>query len=409
MNVEYVTMQFPEPSETFATNEVRVLRQAGVSLIVHGLRPRQGRSDDLLEERRLVGLPTSHNGITSTLRGVGHALVRFGLLGSALRWIVASSQRSWRDAILSIVLLPRAFDILAGLEQRKPDVVHMYWGHFPTIVGFLVQRSLPGVVTSVSIVAYDLERAYGGSVDVAQRADILRTHARANVSRLAAYVGVEPTKVNVIYNGVDLAWLDPIRDRHVKVRRRIVAAGRLTRKKGMHEVLRVFRILRERWPDASLVILGDGPERGALESARSTLGLDGAVEFLGHVSHERVVEEMAKAEVFMLLSRSEGERLPNVVKEGMACGCVCVTTPTPGIDELVEHGVNGYVVGQEDVERAASIIDTVFAGRVDTDAIATRARARIVEAFDLHETAPRYLDLWRRAIEDRTASSGQAC
>ena len=177
MNVEYVTMQFPNPSETFATNEVRVLRQAGVSLIVHGLRPRHGRADDLLEERRLVGLPSSHNGIPATLRGVGRALARPALLGRALRWIVASSQRSWRDALLSVVLLPRAFDILAGLERRKPDVVHMYWGHFPTIVGYLVQRRLPDVVTSVSIVAYDLERAYGGSVDVAQRADVLRTHA----------------------------------------------------------------------------------------------------------------------------------------------------------------------------------------------------------------------------------------
>lgn len=405
MNVEYVTMQFPEPSETFATNEVRVLRQAGVSLIVHGLRPRPGRADDLLKERRLVGLATSHNGIAATLAGVGHALTRPALLGRALRWIVASSQRSWRDALLSVVLLPRAFDILAGLERRKPDVVHMYWGHFPTIVGYLVQRRLPGVVTSVSIVAYDLERAYGGAVEVAQQADVLRTHARANVSRLAAFVRVEPTKVNVIYNGVDLAWLDPIRDRHEKAPRRIVAAGRLTRKKGMHEVLRMFGILRERWTDATLAILGDGPERSALESVRSTLGLDGAVEFLGHVSHERVVEEMAKAEVFVLLSRAEGERLPNVVKEGMACGCVCVTTPTPGIDELVEHGVNGFVVRQEVAEEAASMIDDVFAGRVDTQALVRSARAHVVEAFDLHETAARYLDLWRRAIEARASKS----
>ena len=124
-----------------------------------------------------MGLATSHNGIAATLAGVGHALTRPALLGRALRWIVASSQRSWRDALLSVVLLPRAFDILAGLERRKPDVVHMYWGHFPTIVGYLVQRRLPDVVTSVSIVAYDLERAYGGSVDVARRADVLRTHA----------------------------------------------------------------------------------------------------------------------------------------------------------------------------------------------------------------------------------------
>ena len=59
MNVEYVTMQFPEPSETFATNEVRVLREAGISLIAHVHWPRHGRADDLW--RRAIEARASHS------------------------------------------------------------------------------------------------------------------------------------------------------------------------------------------------------------------------------------------------------------------------------------------------------------------------------------------------------------
>ena len=53
------------------------------------------------------------------------------------------------------------------------------------------------------------------------------------------------------------------------------------------------------------------------------------------------------------------------------------------------------------------MIDGVFAGHVDSHAMATRVRVRIVEAFDLNEMAPRYLDLWRRAIEDWVPGSAR--
>ena len=404
MNVEYVTIQFPVPPETFATNEVRVLRELDVRIIVHGLRPSHPLAQPLLRERGLEGVVVTHNGLGPSLRGVLAGLLRPKLLAQALGWIVRSNHRNWRDAAVSLALLPRAFDILSGIERRRPDVVHMYWGHFPTIVGFLVQHSLREVVTSVSIVAYDLEREYGGAPSVAVRADVIRTHARVNAERLARFTGVPPDQINVIYNGVDLRWLERVRDRNVKARHRIVVAGRLTERKGMREALRVFARVLERWPTATLVMLGDGPDRPVLEKLRDSLGLGTTVELMGHVPHERVVRELAKAEVFMLLSRSEGERLPNAVKEAMACGCICITTPTPGISELVTHGVTGFVIDAADVDRATHVIDDVFAGRVDTQTLVNSAREHISATFDLYATAPRFTELWDAAIRSRQAS-----
>ena len=403
MNVEYITIQFPVPPETFATNEVRVLTELGVRIIVHGLRPSHPQAQQLLRERGLEGVVVTHNGFGPSLRGFVAGLLRPKLLAQALAWIVRSNHGSWRDVAVSIALLPRAFDILSGIERRRPDVVHMYWGHFPTIVGFLVQHSLREVVTSVSSVAYDLEREYGGAPSVAVRADVIRTHARVSVEDLARFTGVPPDQINVIYNGVDLRWLERVRDRSVKARHRIVVAGRLIERKGMREALKVFARVVERWPTATLVMLGDGPDRPMLEKLRDSLGLGTTVELMGHVPHERVVEELAKAEVFMLLSRAEGERLPNAVKEAMACGCVCITTPTPGISELVAHGVTGFVIDAADVDRATHVIDDVFAGRVDTQTLVNRARDHIADTFDLYATAPRYLELWDAAIRSRRA------
>jgi glycosyltransferase involved in cell wall biosynthesis len=125
---------------------------------------------------------------------------------------------------------------------------------------------------------------------------------------------------------------------------------------------------------------------------------------LGLVAHARVVEEMAKAEVFLLLSKSDDERLPNVVKEGMASGCVCITTPTRGIEELVEHEVTGFVVPMSDPTSVAAIVDRVFAQRVDVSAMTERARDHIARDFDLGKTAPRYLALWGSALQSRKGS-----
>jgi colanic acid/amylovoran biosynthesis glycosyltransferase len=406
VKVAYVTMQFPQPSETFASNEVRLLSRRGIEITVYGLRREHPRAEELVRERGLGEIPTTHNGLRESAWGALAALARPWLLLRATAWVLWSTRRKPRDAVLSLMLLPRSFGVLAAIEQARPDVVHMYWGHFPTIVGYLVQRRLPATVTSVSIVAYDLEREYGGAIRVARNANVIRTHAEVNVPRIAGFVGVAPDRVEVIYNGVDIAWVEQIRRRHRKVRHRVVTVGRLSERKGMSDVIKAFAHVHAKWPDATLTVVGDSPERAVYEALAASLQVTDAVRFLGHVAHTRVIEEVAKAEVFVLLSRSPGERLPNVVKEGMACRSVCVTTPTTGIAELVDNEVTGFIVPMSDPVAAGDAVDAVFAGRVNVPELTRRAHEHIVRAFDLNRTAVRYEQLWRAALEP-DAHSGE--
>lgn len=405
LSVAYVTVQFPEPSETFATNEVRELSRRGASVSVHALRPIHPDAAQLVRDRDLSAIAMTHNSAGAMIRGAWAAVLRPALLLRALGWIVRANINDARDLMVSFLLLPRAFDILALIERCRPDVLHMYWGHYPALVGFLVQHRLPTIVTSMSIVAYDLNREYGGAVDVARRADVVRTHARVNTGHVARFTGVAQSCVNVIYNGVDLASLESIIGGQSRVMHRIVSVGRLIPNKGMGDVLEAFASIRTRWPDATLVVAGEGPERDRLEAMSERLRIGDSVEFLGLVAHTRVVEEMAKAEVFVLLSRSDDERLPNVVKEGMASGCVCITTPTRGIEELVENAGTGFVVPMSDPDAVAVIIDRLFSKQFDGSAMIKSAREHIERNFDLRETAPQYLALWGSAVRAKRVSS----
>lgn len=401
MKVVYITMQFPAPSEVFASNDVRVLREEGLQIAVHGLRPAHPDHAEMRRQRGLEGVPTTHNTVRSTLRGLLEAARRPGLAVRCLAWLLRATGRRPKQLAKALVLLPRAFAIFAELEADPPDVVHLYWSHYPSLVGFLVQERLPSVVTSVSLAAYDLVREFGGTRLVAHRADVLRTQASVNVPVIARLADVPAEAVHVIYNGVDLERVREARAGVRKTPRRILCTGRLVAGKGVDEALRAVALVRRRWPEATLEVLGNGPDRTRLERLAAELGLEDAVSFRGHVAHDEVLRSAAAAEVFLLLTRHASERLPNVVKEGMACGCLCVTTPSPGIEELVEDGVTGFLVGPDDPERAAAIVNAAFAGELELPRITEAAERLVAERFAMRPNSRRFRELWDAALRSR--------
>lgn len=408
MKVCYVTMQFPAPSETFASNDVRWLKQRGVTLSVHGLRAPYRRWRELLAERQLAGLEVSHNSAAATLRGLAAAVSRPRLLLGALGWLISQNRGRAQHLLRSLALLPRAFDILRRIERERPDVVHVYWAHYPSLVGYLVQRRLPDTATSISFVAYDLEMEYGGSRTVARDSDVIRTLAQVNVPHIAEFARVPERRVEIVYDGVDVTRLERIAEGRSKVPGRMVTVGRLTAAKGMYEAIEVLARARQRQPQATLRILGDGPEADGLRRRAAELGVADSVEFLGHVDHDRVIEELAQAEIFLLLTKASGERLPNVVKEGMACRCLCITTPTAGIEELLVDGVHGFVVPAGEVDAPSRLVQRVLSGEIELQPIVRAANGHVTENFALEASCARYVELWNRALRQRREPTPEA-
>lgn len=404
LRVAYVTMLFPAGSETFATTDVRVLRGAGVEVAVHSLRTADPDSERMLTQRGLAGLRVTHNGVRASLRGVAALLARPRSALAYLGWLVRATARRPTHLARALLVTPRAFGILADLQRARPDVVHLFWGHYPALVGWLVQRTMPETVVSVFLGAHDLRIGFGGSGPVACAADVVWTHVRANVPVLAR-LGVPAEEVQVAYRGVDVRRLREIAGVQRKLPQRIVTAGRLTPEKGVAEVLQAFALVHAQRPDASLVVLGDGPERAALERMAGDLGVAPAVRFLGHVDQDAVFTEMAKAGVFLFLSAVES--LPNVVKEAMACSCVCVSSATNGLEELLVDGAYGFVVPQGDVAAAARAALRVLEEPAASERMAQAAERHVAANFDVERTMGRYADTWRSLVAKRRAGRAE--
>jgi glycosyltransferase involved in cell wall biosynthesis len=163
--------------------------------------------------------------------------------------------------------------------------------------------------------------------------------------------------------------------------------GRLVHQKGFDTLIAAFGTIAERWPDWSLTIVGEGPERGALERMARDAGCAGRVHFAGRVNDPRPV--LSTASVFVLPSRFEG--FPNALVEAMASGCAVVATDCPsGPAEIVEDGHDGILVPVDRSDRLAAALEDLLDN--EQRRVTLGAAARIaVRRFNLAAVAAQWL------------------
>jgi len=138
----------------------------------------------------------------------------------------------------------------------------------------------------------------------------------------------------------------------------VVSVGRLDPQKGFDLLLRAFATLAARFPDWKVAILGIGPQRDELLALRDSLGLGQRVSFVGEV---RDVENwLARASLVVQASRYEG--FPNAVLEAMGTGAAVISSDClAGPSDLIQDGVNGRLVGVDDVDGLARAMEALMA------------------------------------------------
>ncbi|GJD30177.1 N-acetylgalactosamine-N, N'-diacetylbacillosaminyl-diphospho-undecaprenol4-alpha-N-acetylgalactosaminyltransferase [Methylobacterium adhaesivum] len=195
---------------------------------------------------------------------------------------------------------------------------------------------------------------------------------------MAHYVrkaGAAPGRAVRLYNPVEVAAARPARDAAELLARprRVLAVGRLAPAKDFATLLRAFARVRS---DASLVIVGEGPERPALEALVETLGLQARVTLTGHV--ERPWHLYREAACFAASSRAEA--FGNVLVEALAHGLPVASTACDGPVEILAGGRFGALVPVGDAPALAAAIDAMLADPGAPDGRVARAATFSVDA-----------------------------
>jgi glycosyltransferase involved in cell wall biosynthesis len=220
-------------------------------------------------------------------------------------------------------------------------------------------------------------------------ADRLVTPSRGVLEALPASIR---GRGRVIPNPVDL----PRRTARRGDGRTMVAVGRLDEQKGFDLLLPAFARIAARHPDWRLVIWGEGEERARLEAVRDGLGLAARVRMPGVTA--RPGQWVEEADLFVLSSRYES--FGNVVTEAMAAGLPVLVTDCPwGPGEIVQHGVDGWLVPPENVPALAQALDLLLGDEALRARLADAAR-RNVQRF----ARAQVMALWDELLEDLRAS-----
>jgi glycosyltransferase involved in cell wall biosynthesis len=163
----------------------------------------------------------------------------------------------------------------------------------------------------------------------------------------------------------------------------LLAVGRLAPQKDFGTLIRAFERVRRSRP-ARLMILGDGPERDALEALAAEVGLESAVDLPGRIVNP--FPYMVRADAFVLSSRWEG--LPSVLIEALFCGVPVVATDCPsGPREILAGGKHGLLVPVGDVEALARGIESALDGEIPRPAPSSW------EPYEQETVVRRYLDV----------------
>ncbi|QKF81108.1 glycosyltransferase family 4 protein [Halarcobacter ebronensis] len=402
MKISYISMQFPVPSETFASLDVNALLKLGNKIDVYCLRPKHKQFNQLMNQRHkdCDDLTIKHLDFLNFVMAIIFMISNPLKLFSIIEWIIKVNC-NLKDIIKSIVLLPSIFFIYRLLKKNKPDIVHLFWGHYPSMLLYLLEKYMPDVPFTMFLGAHDLETKYQGSVEMSHYAKKVFTHSYDNVEALIT-MGVEKEKIEVLHRGTVVSdeIIDNVNEKKLESGNiTFLIASRLIKEKGIDEVIDVFADFVKKYSSSKLFIAGAGPYKENLQKRIEQYSLKKNIIFLGHISQNELFNYMNKTNFFILMSRYKAERLPNVLKEAMLRKCICITTYTIGIEELIKNKENGFIF--ENKEQVCNFLNNIDFDHNSLENITKKGQKNIIEKFDVNKIMQKYFNTWENIIKDK--------
>lgn len=381
--IAVLTGEYPRASDTFIQREVAGLRAAGHEVLTCSIR-RTG-------SEHLVG-PEQRAEQAATFHVLPAARSPFRLLKSHLRWMgsprrylsalalaLRTAPPGLRGHLYQAIYFAEAGVLAAHLADEGVEHLHNHIAKASCTVAMLAS-ALSGLPYSFTIHGPDVFFAPGHwRIDVkAARARFVACISDYARAQLMCFAPEESwPRLHVVHCGVDPSRYGT---RAGGAGKRLLFVGRLAAVKGVPLLLEAVAALAKDIPGLQLTLIGDGPERGALEARALDLGIAGHCSFVGWRGQAEVAEALSRADLLCLPSFAEG--VPVVLMEAMAARLPVVATRIAGIPELVEDGVHGRLVPPGDGAALRAAIATLLADAQARARMGEAGRAKVVADFD---------------------------
>jgi glycosyltransferase involved in cell wall biosynthesis len=282
------------------------------------------------------------------------------------------------------------------IKQNSIDVLHTH-GYRSDCLG-LIAASLTGIPIVSTVHGWTSDSFKLRSYEMLDRFCLKRFDYVVCVSNRLyeefSQLGIPVKRLVYIPNAVSLPIISPCqRDISRKLlgviseEKIIIAVGRLSPEKGLDTLLTAFSNQFGSDHAVRLILVGDGPEKAALTLLANRLSIAEQVVFSGFIPD--VTTYYAAADLFVLSSHTEG--FPMALLEAMAWGLPVLTTAVGGIPDIVQDGVNGYLIPPGDEKHLASAMGNILNHNSLSETMGQMARQTVVEKFSI--------DQWVRTLE----------
>lgn len=258
-------------------------------------------------------------------------------------------QKFW-VVLRSINALTRIIKVRRLVKRIKPDIIH---AHFITTNGFLGATSgfHPLVLTAwgSDILLLPKQSFYWRFLVkyALKRADLVTCNSEV-LRRGLVGLGVAPTKIRIIYNGIDTQKFKPQPGKEFRTRLGlqgvpvVISTRKLRPIYNVEMLVKAVPLILERMPQVSFIIAGYGERKEYLEGLAASLGVSENVRFVGWITHDELPAYLTSSDIYVSTSLSDGTSVS--LQEAMACELAPVVTDLPANREWIKDGGNGFIV-----------------------------------------------------------------
>lgn len=294
--------------------------------------------------------------------------------------------------LLPFFLFAQFIALVRCLRETRYDAVHAHWV-VPqgVLLGFASRfsRSRPRLVCTAH--GSDVSSLQGRHWSWVRRWVVARCDHVVAVSDVLRERLVEERcpedKLSVIPMGSDLERLF-VPDGKRRSSAELLFVGRLVAVKGVDTLINALPAIRMRYPEVSLTIVGDGPERGRLVEIAQGLSVADQVKFIGPERHEALSAHYRRATLLVLPSLAEGFGL--VAVEAMGCACPVVASDLPALRNLLQDGQAGTLFRPGDIAHLSNRICELLGSEDRRIALGEEGRNSVLEHYDWRSVSIRY-------------------
>lgn len=257
----------------------------------------------------------------------------------------------------------------AAINEFKPDIIHCHFGY--EAARFLENYTRTDIPVFISFHGNDASERLRSGVYCRRLMPLLE---RPNVYAIFVskflrdqFVKKIPAPRHfILYYGINLSQFERKQSAPTTPPFIFLQVSSFREKKGHIYTIQAFKRMLDEYPDLQcrLIFAGDGPLLNEIKQACRSLQIAHLVDFPGFVSSSQARDLMEQAHAFLhhsvTASNGDTEGMPNAIMEAMAMELPVVSTIHSGIPELVEDGVNGYLVAEKDVTAYAQKLKAIM-------------------------------------------------